>query len=162
MDIATHPTETKTYTPEEAYQASLTYFNGDELAARVWVNKYALKDSFGVIYECTPDDMHRRIAREIARIETRYPNPLSESEIYELIKGFKYIIPQGSPMTGIGNNFQVASLSNCFVIGSSNADSYGGIMKVEEEQVQLMKRRGGVGHDLSHIRPQGSPVKMPP
>lgn len=159
MDIATHPTETKTYTPEEAYQASLTYFNGDELAARVWVNKYALKDSFGVIYECTPDDMHRRIAREIARIETRYPNPLSESEIYELIKGFKYIIPQGSPMTGIGNNFQVASLSNCFVIGSSNADSYGGIMKVEEEQVQLMKRRGGVGHDLSHIRPQGSPVK---
>lgn len=159
MDIATHPTETKTYTPEEAYQASLTYFNGDELAARVWVNKYALKDSFGVIYERTPDDMHRRIAREIARIETRYPNPLSESEIYELIKGFKYIIPQGSPMTGIGNNFQVASLSNCFVIGSSNADSYGGIMKVEEEQVQLMKRRGGVGHDLSHIRPQGSPVK---
>lgn len=159
MDIATHPTETKTYTQEEAYQASLTYFNGDELAARVWVNKYALKDSFGVIYERTPDDMHRRIAREIARIETRYPNPLSESEIYELIKGFKYIIPQGSPMTGIGNNFQVASLSNCFVIGSSNADSYGGIMKVEEEQVQLMKRRGGVGHDLSHIRPQGSPVK---
>lgn len=159
MDIATHPTETKTYTPEEAYRASLTYFNGDELAARVWVNKYALKDSFGVIYECTPDDMHRRIAREIARIETRYPNPLSDSEIYELIKGFKYIIPQGSPMTGIGNNFQVASLSNCFVIGSSNADSYGGIMKVEEEQVQLMKRRGGVGHDLSHIRPQGSPVK---
>jgi len=159
MEVATHPTEQKSYTPEEAYQASLEYFNGDELAARVWVNKYALKDSFGVIYESTPDDMHHRIAREIARIEERYPNPLSESEVYELIKGFKYIIPQGSPMTGIGNNFQIASLSNCFVIGSSNADSYGGIMKVEEEQVQLMKRRGGVGHDLSHIRPQGSPVK---
>ncbi len=149
-----------TYTSDEAYQASVQYFKGDELAARVWVNKYALKDSYGAIYEATPDDMHRRIAKEIARIETRYPNPFSEDEIFDLIKDFKYIIPQGSPMTGIGNPFQIASLSNCFVIGNgSAADSYGGIMKVDQEQVQLMKRRGGVGHDLSHIRPKGSPVK---
>lgn len=149
-----------TYTSDEAYQASVQYFKGDELAARVWVNKYALKDSYGAIYEATPDDMHRRIAKEIARIETRYPNPISEDEIFDLIKDFKYIIPQGSPMTGIGNPFQIASLSNCFVIGNgSAADSYGGIMKVDQEQVQLMKRRGGVGHDLSHIRPKGSPVK---
>lgn len=150
----------QTYTSEEAYQASLKYFNGDDLAARVWVNKYALKDSHGAIYESTPDDMHRRIASEIARIEKRYPNPLSETEIFDLIKNFKYIIPQGSPMTGIGNPFQIASLSNCFVIGNDgSSDSYGGIMKIDQEQVQLMKRRGGVGHDLSHIRPKGSPVK---
>ncbi len=149
-----------TYSTDEAYQASLKYFNGDDLAARVWVNKYALKDSFGNIYEATPDDMHQRIASEIARVEAKYPNPLSESEVFDLIKGFKYIIPQGSPMTGIGNPYQIASLSNCFVIGNNGAsDSYGGIMKVDQEQVQLMKRRGGVGHDLSHIRPKGSPVK---
>ena len=150
----------RTYTSDEAYQASLEYFKGDDLAARVWVNKYALKDSFGAIYEATPDDMHRRIASEIARIEQRYPNPLSETEIFDLIKDFKYIIPQGSPMTGIGNPYQIASLSNCFVIGNNGeSDSYGGIMKIDQEQVQLMKRRGGVGHDLSHIRPKGSPVK---
>jgi ribonucleoside-diphosphate reductase alpha chain len=150
----------RTYTTDEAYQASLQYFKGDDLAARVWVNKYALKDSFGAIYEATPDDMHRRIAKEIARIEELYPNPLSENEIFDLIRDFKYIIPQGSPMTGIGNPYQIASLSNCFVIGNNGAsDSYGGIMKVDQEQVQLMKRRGGVGHDLSHIRPKGSPVK---
>lgn len=150
----------QTYTSEEAYEASLKYFQGDDLAARVWVNKYALKDSAGAIYEVTPDDMHRRIASEIARIETRYPNPLSEDEIFDLIQHFKYIIPQGSPMTGIGNPFQIASLSNCFVIGNNgDSDSYGGIMKIDQEQVQLMKRRGGVGHDLSHIRPKGSPVK---
>ncbi|TDE12407.1 adenosylcobalamin-dependent ribonucleoside-diphosphate reductase [Dyadobacter psychrotolerans] len=150
----------QTYTSDEAYQASLQYFKGDDLAARVWVNKYALKDSYGAIYEATPDDMHRRIAKEIARIEVRYPNPLSEDEIFDLIRDFKYIIPQGSPMTGIGNPFQIASLSNCFVIGNgSESDSYGGIMKIDQEQVQLMKRRGGVGHDLSHIRPKGSPVK---
>ncbi|OJV18465.1 MAG: ribonucleoside-diphosphate reductase, adenosylcobalamin-dependent [Dyadobacter sp. 50-39] len=150
----------RTYTSDEAFQASLEYFKGDDLAARVWVNKYALKDSFGAIYEATPDDMHRRIASEIARIEQRYPNPLSEDEIFDLIKGFKYIIPQGSPMTGIGNPYQIASLSNCFVIGNNGeSDSYGGIMKIDQEQVQLMKRRGGVGHDLSHIRPKGSPVK---
>lgn len=149
-----------TYTSDEAYQASLKYFKGDDLAARVWVNKYALKDSYGAIYEATPDDMHKRIASEIARIEKRYPNPMSEKEIYELIRDFKYIIPQGSPMTGIGNPFQIASLSNCFVIGNKGeSDSYGGIMKIDQEQVQLMKRRGGVGHDLSHIRPKGSPVK---
>ena len=149
-----------TYTTDEAYQASLQYFKGDDLAARVWVNKYALKDSYGAIYEATPDDMHRRIAREIARIEQLYPNPMNEDEIFELIRDFKYIIPQGSPMTGIGNPFQIASLSNCFVIGNNGAsDSYGGIMKIDQEQVQLMKRRGGVGHDLSHIRPKGSPVK---
>ena len=139
------PSQTQqTYTSDEAYQASLQYFKGDDLAARVWVNKYALKDSYGAIYEATPDDMHRRIAKEIARIEVRYPNPLSENEIFDLIRDFKYIIPQGSPMTGIGNPFQIASLSNCFVIGNgSESDSYGGIMKIDQEQVQLMKRRGG-------------------
>ncbi|MCE7042905.1 adenosylcobalamin-dependent ribonucleoside-diphosphate reductase [Dyadobacter sp. CY312] len=160
MEVTNSFQTEQTYTSDEAYQASVQYFKGDELAARVWVNKYALKDSYGAIYEATPDDMHRRIAKEIARIEVRYPNPLSEDEIFDLIKDFKYIIPQGSPMTGIGNPFQIASLSNCFVIGNgSAADSYGGIMKVDQEQVQLMKRRGGVGHDLSHIRPKGSPVK---
>lgn len=149
-----------TYTSDEAYNKSLDYFKGDDLAARVWVNKYALKDSEGVIYEGTPDDMHHRIATELARIEQRYANPLSEKEIFELIKDFKYIIPQGSPMTGIGNPYQIASLSNCFVIGNDgDSDSYGGIMKIDQEQVQLMKRRGGVGHDLSHIRPKASPVK---
>ena len=148
------------YNQEEAYTATLKYFNGDDLAARVWVNKYALKDSFGKLYELTPDDMHRRIASEIARVEQKYANPITEDEIFALIKNFKYIIPQGSPMTGIGNPFQIASLSNCFVIGNSgDSDSYGGIMKIDQEQVQLMKRRGGVGHDLSHIRPKGSPVK---
>jgi ribonucleoside-diphosphate reductase alpha chain len=146
-----------TYTFDEAFKSSLEYFKGDELAARVWVTKYALKDSFGNIYELNPDDMHHRIAKELARIEALYPNPMREDEIYEYLKDFKYIVPQGSPMTGIGNNFQIASLSNCFVIGNS-ADSYGGIMKTDQEQVQLMKRRGGVGHDLSHIRPAGSPV----
>lgn len=149
-----------TYTSDEAYRKSLDYFQGDDLAARVWVNKYALKDSAGLIYEGTPDDMHHRIAAEIARIEERYPNPLSETEVFDLIRNFKYIIPQGSPMTGIGNPHQIASLSNCFVIGNDgDSDSYGGIMKIDQEQVQLMKRRGGVGHDLSHIRPKGSPVK---
>lgn len=150
----------QTYTNEEAISATLKYFKGDDLAARVWLNKYALKDSQGNIYEKTPDDMHRRIASELARIELKYPNPLSEDFIFDLIKNFKYIIPQGSPMTGIGNPYQIASLSNCFVIGSDGAsDSYGGIMKIDEEQVQLMKRRGGVGHDLSHIRPKSSAVK---
>jgi len=147
----------KTFSYEEALAAATSYFKGDTLAASVWVNKYALKDSFGKIYEKSPDDMHRRIAKELARIESKYPNPLSEEEIYELLADFKYIVPQGSPMAGIGNNFQVSSLSNCFVIGSG-ADSYGGIIRTDEEQVQLMKRRGGVGHDLSHIRPKGSPV----
>lgn len=150
----------KVYSYNDAYESSLQYFNGDDLAAKVWVSKYALKDSDGNIYERTPDDMHQRIASEISRIEAKYPNPLSEQEIFSLIKDFKYIIPQGSPMTGIGNDFQIASLSNCFVIGSgTDSDSYGSIMKIDEEQVQLMKRRGGVGHDLSHIRPKGSPVK---
>ena len=150
----------KTYTYDEAYSASLRYFTGDELAARVWVNKYAVKDSFGHIYEQSPEDMHWRIANEVARVEAKYPNPLSAEEIFGLLDHFKYIVPQGSPMTGIGNNFQVASLSNCFVIGvDGQADSYGAIFKIDEEQVQLMKRRGGVGHDLSHIRPKGSPVK---
>ena len=150
----------KTFTQDEVLQATLTYFNHDDLAARVWLNKYALKDSKGNIYELTPNDMHRRIAKEIARIESRYPNPLSEEEVFDLIKDFKYIVPQGSPMAGIGNPFQIASLSNCFVIGNDgNSDSYGGVMKIDQEQVQLMKRRGGVGHDLSHIRPKGSPVK---
>ncbi len=148
----------KSYTFDEAYEASVKYFKGDEMAAKVWVSKYALKDSFGTIYELTPDDMHWRLARELARIERKFPNPLSEEEIYLLLKDFRYIVPQGGPMTGIGNKYQIASLSNCFVIGNNNADSYGGIMKVDEEQVQLMKRRGGVGHDLSHIRPKGSPV----
>ncbi len=148
------------YAFEEALKQSTEYFGGDSLAAGVWANKYALKDSDGNLYECTPDDMHRRIAGEIARIEKRYPNPLSEEQIFQLLRNFKYIVPQGSPMAGIGNPFQIGSLSNCFVIGSKgNADSYGGIMKIDEEQVQLMKRRGGVGHDLSHIRPKGSPVK---
>jgi ribonucleoside-diphosphate reductase alpha chain len=150
----------KIYSQEEAIKASLKYFKGDDLAARVWVNKYALKDSFGNIFELSPDDMHRRLAKEIARIEQRYPNPLTEDEIYNVLKDFKYIVPQGGPMTGIGNDFQIASLSNCFVVGNDgNSDSYGGIMKIDQEQVQLMKRRGGVGHDLSHIRPKGSPVK---
>ena len=149
----------KSYTYDEAYQATLKYFNGDELAAHVWVNKYAMKDSFGNIYERSPKDMHQRIAKEIARIEKQYPNPLSEKEVFNLLDKFKYIVPSGSPMTGIGNNFQVASLSNCFVIGiDGDADSYGAILRIDEEQVQLMKRRGGVGHDLSHIRPKGSPV----
>lgn len=149
----------KTYSNEEAFKSSLKYFNGDELAARVWVNKYALKDSYGKLYEANPDDMHHRLASEIARIEKKYPNPLSHDELFELMRGFKYIVPQGSPMTGIGNNFQIASLSNCFVIGHDGpSDSYGGILKIDQEQVQLMKRRGGVGHDLSHIRPTGSPV----
>ena len=152
--------ETKSYTYDEAFAASLDYFNGDELAARVWVNKYALKDSYGNIYEKTPDDMHWRIANEIARIEQRYPNPLSAQELFDLMAHFRYIVPQGSPMSGIGNNYQVGSLSNCFVIGLDGApDSYGGVIKIDEEQVQLMKRRGGVGHDLSHIRPKGTPVK---
>ena len=150
----------KSYTYDEVYQATLKYFKGDELAARVWSSKYALKDSFGKIYELTPDDMHRRIAREIARIEAKYPNPLSEEEVFEVLKDFKYIVPQGSPMAGIGNDYQVGSLSNCFVIGlDGKPDSYGGIIRIDEEQVQLMKRRGGVGHDLSHIRPKGMPVK---
>lgn len=149
----------KTYSQEEAYEASLKYFGGDELAARVWVNKYAMKDSFGNIYECSPEDMHWRIARELARVERKYPNPLSEEQIFGLLDHFRYIIPAGSPMTGIGNDFQVASLSNCFVVGlDGDADSYGAIMRVDEEQVQLMKRRGGVGHDLSHLRPKGTPV----
>ena len=152
--------EQKTFTYDEAYQASLKYFDGDELAARVWVSKYALKDSFGNIYEESPADMHRRLAAEIGRIERNYPNPLSEDELFYLLDHFKYIVPQGSPMTGIGNNYQVASLSNCFVIGlDGKPDSYGGVIKIDEEQVQLMKRRGGVGHDLSHIRPKGTPVK---
>ncbi len=143
----------------DAIAASKEYFAGDDLAATVWVSKYALKDSFGHIYETSPIDMHNRIAAEIARIEQKYPNPLSQSEIFELLDHFKYVIPQGGPMTGVGNTFQVASLSNCFVIGHKNpADSYGGIFRIDEEQVQLMKRRGGVGHDLSHIRPMGSPV----
>lgn len=149
----------KTYSHDEAVQASIEYFKGDELAARVWANKYALKDSFGNLFEKSPDDMHRRIAREIHRIEKKYKNPLSEDLIYSVLKDFKYIVPQGGPMTGIGNDYQIASLSNCFVIGNpGNSDSYGGIMKIDQEQVQLMKRRGGVGHDLSHIRPKGTPV----
>ena len=152
--------ETKTYSYDEAYKASLTYFDGDELAARVWVSKYALKDSFGNIYEESPADMHRRIASELARIENKYPNPMNKQEIFDLLDHFRYIVPQGSPMTGIGNDYQVASLSNCFVIGvDGKPDSYGGVIKIDEEQVQLMKRRGGVGHDLSHIRPKGTPVK---
>lgn len=152
--------EKQTYSYDDAYKASLQYFNGDELAARVWVNKYAVKDSFGNIYEKSPEDMHWRIANEVARIEDKYPNPLSSKELFDLFDHFKYIVPQGSPMTGIGNDFQIASLSNCFVIGLDGAaDSYGAIIRIDEEQVQLMKRRGGVGHDLSHIRPKGSPVK---
>lgn len=150
----------KTYTFDEAFKASLDYFTGDELAAKVWVNKYALKDAYGNIYEESPNDMHRRLASEIARVEKKYPNPLSEQELFDLFDHFRYIVPQGSPMTGIGNDYQIASLSNCFVIGlDGEADSYGAIIRIDEEQVQLMKRRGGVGHDLSHIRPKGSPVK---
>ena len=160
MQVKTAIPTPKTYTQEEAFKASVEYFKGDDLAARVWVNKYALKDSEGNIYEKTPNDMHRRIAKEIARIEQRYANPMTEDEVFEAIKDFKYIVPQGSPMAGIGNPYQIASLSNCFVIGNNgDSDSYGGIMKIDQEQVQLMKRRGGVGHDLSHIRPKGSPVK---
>lgn len=151
--------QSKNYAFEEAYEEALKYFAGDELAARVWVNKYSMKDSFGNIYEKSPEDMHWRIANEIARIEKKYKNPMSAQEIFDLLDHFKYVIPAGSPMTGIGNNYQVASLSNCFVIGlDGDADSYGAIMRIDEEQVQLMKRRGGVGHDLSHIRPKGSPV----
>lgn len=152
--------EPQTFSYDEAYEASLQYFKGDQLAARVWVTKYALKDSFGNIYEKTPDDMHRRIARSLNQVENKYPSPMSEEEIFNLLKGFRYIVPQGSPMAGIGNTYQVGSLSNCFVIGlDGKPDSYGGIVKIDEEQVQLMKRRGGVGHDLSHLRPKGTPVK---
>jgi ribonucleoside-diphosphate reductase alpha chain len=151
--------EKTVYSHDEVVDESIRYFNGDELAARVWANKYALKDSFGNLYEKSPDDMHRRLAREIRRVELKYKNPLSEELIYSVLKDFKYIVPQGGPMTGIGNDYQIASLSNCFVIGNDGvADSYGGIMKIDQEQVQLMKRRGGVGHDLSHIRPKGTPV----
>ncbi|MBP5573166.1 MAG: adenosylcobalamin-dependent ribonucleoside-diphosphate reductase [Bacteroidales bacterium] len=152
--------EYHTHPIDEVKAAAKAYFHGDALAGDVWANKYALKDSEGNIYELTPDEMHHRIAREVARIERKYPNPLTEEEIFEVLKDFKYIVPQGSPMAGIGNDFQISSLSNCFVIGNKgNADSYGGIMKIDQEQVQLMKRRGGVGHDLSHLRPTGSPVK---
>ena len=148
------------YTHAQVFEATKDYFGGDELAARVWTSKYALKDSFGNIYELTPDDMHRRIAREIARVESKYPNGMTEDEIFGYLKDFRYIVPQGSPMSGIGNDYQVGSLSNCFVIGLDGCpDSYGGVMRIDEEQVQLMKRRGGVGHDLSHIRPKGTPVK---
>ncbi|MBN2669577.1 MAG: adenosylcobalamin-dependent ribonucleoside-diphosphate reductase [Bacteroidales bacterium] len=151
--------ERKIYSFDEAFRASLKYFKGDELAARVWVNKYALKSSDGSIYEQTPDDMHRRLAKEIARVEKKYKNPMTEDQVFELLRDFKYIIPQGGPMSGIGNDEQIVSLSNCFVIGNDGtSDSYGGILKIDQEQVQLMKRRGGVGHDLSHIRPKGSPV----
>jgi len=160
MKLETLITPRKTYAQDEVLKASSKYFNNDELAAQVWLNKYALKDSEGNIYELTPNDMHLRLAKEIARVEQNYPNPLSEQEVFNFIKNFKYIVPQGGPMSGIGNPFQTASLSNCFVIGNEGlSDSYGGIMKIDQEQVQLMKRRGGVGHDLSHIRPKGSPVK---
>lgn len=153
-------TEKNFYTYQEAFDASVEYFNGDELAARVWVSKYSLKDSDGKIYEKTPADMHRRIASEIVRIENKYPNPMSQEEVFDLLDHFRYVVPQGSPMAGIGNDLQVGSLSNCFVIGlDGHPDSYGGIILIDEEQVQLMKRRGGVGHDLSHIRPKGTPVK---
>lgn len=158
-EISQEKPKYKTYTFDEAFKSSKEYFKGDELAARVWANKYALKDSYGNLFEKNPDEMHKRLAKEIARIENRYPNPMSEEKVFGLLKDFKYIIPQGGPMSGIGNKYQIASLSNCFVIGHRNpADSYGGIMKIDQEQVQLMKRRGGVGHDLSHVRPQGSPV----
>ena len=151
--------ERREYAPEEIMRSSVDYFHGDELAANVWMNKYALRND-DHIFELNPDMMHRRLASEYARIERKYPSPMDEEEIYQLLKDFRYIVPQGSPMSGIGNNYQVVSLSNCFVIGNSgNSDSYGGIMKIDQEQVQLMKRRGGVGHDLSHIRPGGSPVK---
>ncbi len=152
--------ERQKYSFDEAYNATLKYFDGDDLAAKVWTTKYALKDSYGNIYELTPDDMHHRIANEIARIESNYPNPMSADEVFEVLHDFRYLVPQGSPMSGIGNDFQVGSLSNCFVIGlDGEPDSYGGILRIDEEQVQLMKRRGGVGHDLSHIRPKGTPVK---
>src|SRR5690606_10066950 len=158
VDVSKNPP--KTYSQDEAFAASLKYFKNDDLAARVWLNKYALKDSQVNLYELTPNDMHRRIAKELARVEQKYANPLSEEALFNLIKDFKYVVPQGSPMAGIGNPYQIASLSNCFVIGNSGeSDSYGGIMKIDQEQVQLMKRRGGVGHDLSHIRPKGSEVK---
>ena len=157
--ISQEKVKQKTYTFDEAFKSSKEYFGGDELAAKVWANKYALKDSYGNLFEKNPSEMHKRLAKEIGRIENRYANPMSEEKIYGLLKDFKYIIPQGGPMSGIGNQYQIASLSNCFVIGHKNpADSYGGIMKIDQEQVQLMKRRGGVGHDLSHIRPLGSPV----
>jgi ribonucleoside-diphosphate reductase alpha chain len=158
-EISQSGKEMKIYSFDEAMKSAVEYFKGDSLAASVWVNKYALKDSAGNIYEMNPDQMHQRLAREIHRIELNYPDPMSEDEIYHLLKDFKYLVPQGGPMSGIGNEFQIASLSNCFVIGYENADSYGGILKVDEEQVQLMKRRGGVGHDLSNIRPKSSPVK---
>jgi len=146
------------YTREEVKKEAIKYFKGDSLATDVWINKYSLKDSEGNVFELTPDDMHKRLASELARIEAKYPNPLSEDKIFELIKDFKYIVPQGGPMSGIGNNLQTVSLSNCFVVGNTS-DSYGGLLLTDQEQVQLMKRRGGVGHDLSHIRPKGSPVK---
>lgn len=160
MQMSEVKKQRQVFTQEEAYEASLKYFNGDDLAARVWVNKYALKDSDGNIFEQTPDDMHHRLAAEIARVEKKYPNPMSQQDVFNLIKNFHYLVPQGGPMTGIGNPYQIASLSNCFVIGNpGESDSYGGIMKIDQEQVQLMKRRGGVGHDLSHVRPRGSAVK---
>ncbi|NNK73371.1 MAG: adenosylcobalamin-dependent ribonucleoside-diphosphate reductase [Flavobacteriaceae bacterium] len=160
MSVKAIPAKRKSYAQVDVYKSSLAYFDGDDLAAQVWINKYALKDSEGNLFEMNPDDMHKRISKELARIEQNYVNPLSETEIFDLIKGFKYLVPQGSPMAGIGNPYQIASLSNCFVVGNSgNSDSYGGIMKIDQEQVQLMKRRGGVGHDLSHIRPKGSAVK---
>jgi len=159
-DFNTSEDSVKTYTYDEVLKETLEYFDGDGLAASVWANKYAMKDSAGKIYEKSPEDMHWRLANEIARIESKYPNPMSANDIFQLLDHFKYIVPAGSPMTGIGNNHQVASLSNCFVIGlDGKADSYGGIIRIDEEQVQLMKRRGGVGHDLSHIRPKGAPVK---
>ncbi|KAA6346176.1 Vitamin B12-dependent ribonucleoside-diphosphate reductase [termite gut metagenome] len=152
--------EVQMYSYEESFKESLRYFQGDELAAKVWVSKYAVKDSLGNLYEKSPEDMHWRIANEVARVDAKYPTPMSAGAFFELFDRFKYIIPQGSPMSGIGNNYQTASLSNCFVIGiEGEADSYGAVIKIDEEQVQLMKRRGGVGHDLSHIRPKGSPVK---
>jgi ribonucleoside-diphosphate reductase alpha chain len=150
----------KTYLKDEIYKSTLEYFNGDDLATEVWINKYCLKDSFGKYYEKNPDDMHKRIASELFRIENKYPNPISEEKIYETLKNFNRIVPQGSPMSGIGNDFQVVSLSNCFVIGNGeNSDSYGGIFKIDQEIAQLQKRRAGVGTDLSYIRPKGSPVK---
>lgn len=159
MSKAVKPEAPQKVDYNDAVAESKKYFDGDDLAATVWVSKYALKDSFGNIYETSPRQMHERIAAEIERIERKYPNPMSREEVFGLLDHFRYVIPQGGPMTGIGNNFQVASLSNCFVIGHKHpADSYGGIFRMDEEQVQLMKRRGGVGHDLSHIRPTGSPV----
>jgi len=150
----------KIYSRNEVRKETSQYFKGDELAAEVWVNKYCLKDSDGNLYEKSPKDMHWRLAEELARIESKYPNPISKEEIFETLDGFNRIVPQGGSMSGIGNNKQIVSLSNCFVIGDGNkTDSYGGILKTDQDQVQLMKRRGGVGHDLSHIRPNGSPVK---